>query len=665
MPQWSVRVRSFDDNDFSEVVAWVPFKEILFSLELSGPGGGSCTFDLDSEFLQNGDVYEQLTERENLWEFLFDGVVVAQFIADRFEINYVTADLSRSVTVSGPGLLDAYRRIVVLPKETALEEVDGISPVSYPKVLTGGTNPFSAMFWESPDWGDIMFGVDATYMGYWHDVAAYAVKRQDQTKSPAEYIQWNFDGQYDSNLETWGTRGLLTEAGTPVAPGLPISDFLIDTMSKYGSDFFLRPLQDGWDALTNLDFEGYISSGDIPSGSSNGSGWYHYYSGTATVDLTGGEFGGKAAKISTVGDDSASTLCSEVFVVSPLTIVRVEARIRSNIVLDPAITSDRGVYLVMTTGTWGGTPPLRVAPLDGGGEVGDTEYVDTDWITISCDFTMPVNASYASAFVEVVSDSGIGAADVYVDWVKITRPNRFAALEVALEFGTDYSDSVTFFDSNVFSKKRLVEVSDIENVVQTIEPTNSNVYVHQVTSAKSIEDWGRREKYIAREELSNETVKTPNQVAKNRVDQYREPVTSWVVEVAPYVTVPDGDEEYIINRAGVDYTVGDYVGIADETSRHLPRTALPLQVRILSGRVDQNGDYKVELTLESVSQLTRRLPTGETRRLTSFAGLYQDSSAPSGLFTSLGSASMALLIHGSVPATEFSLTSSAISYSVV
>lgn len=110
--RWKVLVRNYPTGP---VVAEVPFQEILFSSELNGVGGGSCAFDLDSEFLAKGNSYAEVIEKNNVWEFYQDDVCVAQFLAESPQIEYVTESRSRRVTVSGTGLAGALEHGLVLP----------------------------------------------------------------------------------------------------------------------------------------------------------------------------------------------------------------------------------------------------------------------------------------------------------------------------------------------------------------------------------------------------------------------------------------------------------------------------------------------------------------------------------------------------------------------
>lgn len=454
---WTVRVRRFyydGDTKLTEVIAYVPFIEMMFSLELNGPGGGSVTFDLDSEFLQYGDVYEELTDNSHVWELMFEGVIVAQFLSTKFEIQYVSAERQRRAVISGPGLLEGYRQVAIYPPIFKPSVAEPTSFPAYPLAIP--TDPAADIHLYM-----FHFSGQATplpHMHVWKSLLAANRVRANKTQSVVNFVTEDFTNTHDSAGVAWTAAPTdFKAAGTAIASGPNMMDFLINQANTINADFCLVPIQDNRDEDGNF----------------------------------------------------------------------------------------------------------------------------------------------------------------------VSLNHTFAELVLKQDYGTDLSDSVAFFDPNVFSKSKTQDVTDIENSVVAAEKSESPK-LHYQRWQESIDRWGRREKFLSDSDLTQDLTSSAAQVTHNRLYQYKDPIISWTAEIPAYNSLRLSPTVIAnVNIAGVDYSVGDWIGIGSESNRDKTKTATPLRVQVLSGKVDDSGTYKIETTLESRSQLTRRLPPGETRSLTSFAGYYE------------------------------------------
>lgn len=121
---WEVVVRQHDD--FSSIILRTnDYIGLLFSDEEDSVGGGSATFDLDSQLFQknllNGRPSSDLWERENLWEAWFDGERRAAWLGTNVKETQLQDSEQRQVTVSGPGPAQVLEWAAVLP--TSFPEV--------------------------------------------------------------------------------------------------------------------------------------------------------------------------------------------------------------------------------------------------------------------------------------------------------------------------------------------------------------------------------------------------------------------------------------------------------------------------------------------------------------------------------------------------------------
>jgi hypothetical protein len=115
---WEVVVRAA--SDYSSVLAVIPrWKNISFSTELSGAGGGSVTLALDDPVLTTDTPVfgASILDDENLWEFYWDGVLRSQWLGAKTIENEVISSEDPTVTIAGKGIADCLRRAVVLPPD--------------------------------------------------------------------------------------------------------------------------------------------------------------------------------------------------------------------------------------------------------------------------------------------------------------------------------------------------------------------------------------------------------------------------------------------------------------------------------------------------------------------------------------------------------------------
>lgn len=114
---WEVKVYS---SDFTTLLAVNPeYTALQFSIELNSEGSGQITFDMDSQLFQrplsNGRPATDLLDEENLFEFYENGVLRHAWISETVDEHSVADDLTRTVTVTGPGLGRVLKWATVLP----------------------------------------------------------------------------------------------------------------------------------------------------------------------------------------------------------------------------------------------------------------------------------------------------------------------------------------------------------------------------------------------------------------------------------------------------------------------------------------------------------------------------------------------------------------------
>jgi len=198
------------------------------------------------------------------------------------------------------------------------------------------------------------------------------------------------------------------------------------------------------------------------------------------------------------------------------------------------------------------------------------------------------------------SDNGSGNQDL-CDY-RVAFVNGTPTLMVARTLGFDKTKTVTFHSNVTFSVQRRAERADIKNVI--VARADSGTYPGSVvtaTSAISKRLWGRRETMLT---TNGDEAKDAAAVTKLR--GYYQQLSSWTVSVPPAVEVETSDGEIVeVNRVYDDYDVGDWIGVAVETGG--VRSVVPLRVAAISGAVDSEGNFSVELTLDSIISLLREL----------------------------------------------------------
>lgn len=183
--------------------------------------------------------------------------------------------------------------------------------------------------------------------------------------------------------------------------------------------------------------------------------------------------------------------------------------------------------------------------------------------------------------------------------------NGVPTLVAARNLGEDKSRSVVFFDQSVFEKARAQERADIQNVV--VVRADGGTYSGSVvtaTSASSRQMWGRREAYAT---VEGDTPK--DAAAVKQLRSYYRALSSWTVGVPPVVEVqtPLQAAPVEVNKVFEDYTVGDWVGISSDIRDGSAVSVVPLRVVAISGAVDAQGVFTVELTLDSVIKMLREV----------------------------------------------------------
>lgn len=107
-------------SDFTTILGiFYDYQAMSFTEELSGPGAGSVTFDLeDTSFLNqlvSTNDPEAILEKDNLWEVYFDGK--RRFMWRGLNVNEseLNPNEDNTVTISGPGLASSLEWAKVLP----------------------------------------------------------------------------------------------------------------------------------------------------------------------------------------------------------------------------------------------------------------------------------------------------------------------------------------------------------------------------------------------------------------------------------------------------------------------------------------------------------------------------------------------------------------------
>lgn len=246
---WVVKVRSVTD----ELITVVPFRSLMLSSELDGPGAASCTFDLDSDFLDYGDVFDRIFESDNLWEFYLDEVLVFDWLPTNCEISYVDESLDRQVTVSGKGVLDCLRHALVLPPivNKDITALSGQSLINAAEITAATFTEGSGMLYkygELPT--SIMDPLEKTnMMRHWYQMYLRAKQRflRDEAttsvtslaRSFLPTLSFSFNTVTDSNGVAWTPTQ--ERDGTCQANGVNLLDLLSECAKIQNSSFYMAP----------------------------------------------------------------------------------------------------------------------------------------------------------------------------------------------------------------------------------------------------------------------------------------------------------------------------------------------------------------------------------------------------------------------------------------
>ncbi len=244
--------------------------------------------------------------------------------------------------------------------------------------------------------------------------------------------------------------------------------------------------------------------------------------------------------------------------------------------------------------------------------LGFTRWIDSQnqpWVQRAPDVSQENGGTLLDLLAKVATgwqDADTGQVRESADY-RLTFNNGVPTVLAARNLGQDKSRAVVFFDQAVYEKARSQERADIQNVV--VARTNDGTYAGSVvsaTSASSRRMWGRRETMITVEGDAPKDL-----AAVKQLRSYYRALSSWTVAVPPQieVSVPMSVQPVIANRVFEDYTVGDWIGVGSDESGSSPVSVMPLRVAAISGAVDSQGVFSVEVTLDSVIKMLREVAT--------------------------------------------------------
>jgi len=183
------------------------------------------------------------------------------------------------------------------------------------------------------------------------------------------------------------------------------------------------------------------------------------------------------------------------------------------------------------------------------------------------------------------------------------RYSRAATNETGLFFGKDLTE-VIFYPTLTQLQEISYDRSDIGNFVVARDD-------YGVMSTKfdgdSIIKHGMRERYVAAGRAG--TASSRDTQAQEQLTWYSDQLVAWTLSVAPYY-LTDDDVPY--NRVFVDYEVGDWIYVKVSGTD----TPVSLQINAITVQQGSDGNYEVELTLETLVSLVRR----KTQKISSTAG---------------------------------------------
>jgi len=215
--------------------------------------------------------------------------------------------------------------------------------------------------------------------------------------------------------------------------------------------------------------------------------------------------------------------------------------------------------------------------------------------------------------------NGVNLLDLLSECAKIQNSSFYMApggiLHVAEDLGEDLSESVVFYNPVLFQKSRTRDRADIGNSVfglfdtSLYQPVGGSVLkgIHDVESRTS---WGRRERFVTipGDGTGPDVTQSPAALTSAELEKYKEELSSWTISAPPFIEIEQsGGDPITINRAFLDYQVGDWVGFASEGRPSDPVSVEKIRVVAISASVDEAGDYSTQLTLQTNIQLLREL----------------------------------------------------------
>lgn len=225
---WEVQVRDMDRQN--TLLAVVPeYVELSVGPELSAPGAGSVSIDLDTPFwdtnLTDGKPATDLLERECLWEAYEDGLLRFQWIGHTVRESMVDDSEARVVSVSGPGVASVLDWAAVLPPgyPASTEYFWDFNPLIAPAVLLARARADYERTRRSPTSTPDNIAISLAKLretqrayqlaitsirGTFTSMGAFlTLLRAAQARGTAVWIKPTFDGTHDSGKRKWDDKG--------------------------------------------------------------------------------------------------------------------------------------------------------------------------------------------------------------------------------------------------------------------------------------------------------------------------------------------------------------------------------------------------------------------------------------------------------------------------
>lgn len=223
---WTCRIRDWG----GETVAMIPFSEITFTVEMNALGAGSCTFDLDSEFLEDETVYKHIFEEINVWEFWEDNYLRAAWVPDTIDDTLIADDLTRQCIVSGAGLLSVLQWYIVASP--------GASDTN-PRGMSVGDVTLT-------NWPYRNGNSSLTFMEMWQAILASTQGRTDSPELQEIRDKRGFNGASDSAGREWALYGPPSPVNDDGSSdhesiGVTLYDKLVSLATQSGADFVYIP----------------------------------------------------------------------------------------------------------------------------------------------------------------------------------------------------------------------------------------------------------------------------------------------------------------------------------------------------------------------------------------------------------------------------------------